>query len=50
MTTTTIASVTTSDLAQVALVALVAGCCWAFGGMVGVALWHSLAELVRRRP
>lgn len=35
---------------QIALAALVAGACWAFGGMVGVATWHALAELVRRRP
>lgn len=36
-------------LQDVALVALVAGFCWAFAGMVAVAVYHGLASLFRRR-
>lgn len=49
MTTTTIASVTTSDLSQVALVAFVAGLCWTFGGLVAGFVWSALAALWNRR-
>jgi hypothetical protein len=35
-------------LQDVALVALVAGFCWAFAGMVGVAAYQALAALFRR--
>jgi hypothetical protein len=36
-------------LQDVALVALVAGFCWALGGMVAVAAYHAVASLFRGR-
>ena len=35
-------------LVDVALVALVAGFCWAFGGMLGVGVWNLLSGIFRR--
>ena len=35
-------------LVDVALVALVAGFCWAFGGMLGVGIYHLLAGIFRK--